>query len=131
MPQYLQWQPRQPKATAATRKAFHAHSLVQHVAQNRQSTDVSIVPSLLLGVAALVLFLLPQLAPEQATWMVGPRPHTGLLQPAVLLLERLLFLRRPRLENDEMCGLTTGGQVSLPLLCLPDGVASRFCKNDS
>ena len=135
------WTPKEPEPLAQhlhdpqlrsherqpTPKAFHASPFMQHVAQDRQFTDVSIVPSLLLGVASLLLvFLLPLLAPEQATWVVGPRPQTGLLQPAVLLLERLFFVQRPRLENDEMCGLTTGGQVSVRLLWLPDSVASRF-----
>ena len=95
-------------------KASRASPRLQHVAEGRQFTDNSILPSLLLGVASLLLLaVLPQLAPEHAAWVVGPRPPTGLLQPAVLLLERVLGVERPRLESDEMCGVTTGGQVKL------------------
>ena len=95
-------------------KASRAIPRLQHVAEGRQFTDTSVLLSLLLGVASLLLLaVLPQLAPEHAAWVVGPRPPTGLLQPAVLLLERLLGVQRPTLESDEMCGITTGGQVKL------------------
>ena len=88
-------------------KSSPAFPLLQHVAQERQSVDASILPNLLLGLASLFLLVtLPQLS-----WVVGPRPQTGLLLPKVQLIEGLLGVQRPRLENDEMCGITTGGQV--------------------
>ena len=95
-------------------RASQALPLVQPVAEGRQSSDTSILFNLLLGlIPVLLVVALPQLVPEQAAWVVGPRPPTGLLQPAVILLERVLGVERPRLESDERCGVTTGGQVRL------------------
>ena len=95
-------------------RASQALPLVQPVAEGRQSSDTSILFNLLMGlIPVLLFFALPQLFPEQAAWVVGPRPPTGLLQPAVILLERVLGVERPRLESDERCGVTTGGQVRL------------------
>ena len=95
-------------------RASQALPLVQPVAEGRQSSDTSILFSLLLGLAPVLLVVaLHLLVPEQAAWVVGPRPPTGILQPAVILLERVLGVERPRLESDERCGVINGGQVRL------------------